>query len=827
MFNNFCSKSPFLRQLNKIFFDKLEYENIYYCVSHWSREEMFSRYHKEKRGCNIENDTKRPSKRIKYISKTRKDELIGSPVVDPPSNFGEFSKNHILHSITKRNLLKKYQLSTHSSSFSPSGAAPPLPSSAPPIQPPPPDSTPPTTPPPPPTEQLGSPMKCISVSASSSNSIVKGVKGFSQSNKLVQKQFSAQNQKGEVYFFDKSPSRPYISINKPKKIRPSCITNVFNKGQTKNTKKLNITHTFGPLRGNYINRKKACSPELITLSDNEEEIICIKANSEILVKNENLVLNIDLSPNQSRNTSLTDKLLPQEGFEKLSEQSCVEFVKNIPLPCSDKSKKSIDTQLKQKSKDIKMSSEFVSKSQPTSSSNNTREIVEILSEDTTENTSVRKKSNDAERTKVDIKIHEQKKNIVQNICIEKCVLDQASLSKAADYVALSVSGNDNPHIYISDYALHLKDELDNIRSWDRTGLARENSNFNGTQFTLMSYNILSQKLLTDNMFLYNSCDPSHIEWEYRWKLLKYEFTMMDPDILTLQEVQCNHYQENILPWFTQQGYRGVYKKRTGDKVDGCAIFYRKNKFHLEESSSVEYNQPRTFLDRDNIGLICSLSCKITKSVFCVGTTHLLFNPKRHDIKLAQLIMFLSEVERLSYTGNGKNELAYCPVIITGDMNAAPHTTVVDFIKQGVLKYYGLCSKSLTPHGPGRLLTTNLLPQSLGVMETSQHVGVVNVRMALRNERFVTLEQRRNMERDNIHLYHSQKSSLIHPHPPVNVPFTGEQVHPYYLKSVYKHALYRLGGEPEITTAANNYRTVDYIFYSQVIITMPHILIRFN
>jgi len=52
---------------------------------------------------------------------------------------------------------------------------------------------------------------------------------------------------------------------------------------------------------------------------------------------------------------------------------------------------------------------------------------------------------------------------------------------------------------------------------------------------------------------------------------------------------------------------GLFKRRTHDHVDGCAIYFKKDRFRLLESSSVEYYQPGVqLLDRDNVALIVRL-----------------------------------------------------------------------------------------------------------------------------------------------------------------------------------------------------------------------------
>lgn len=35
------------------------------------------------------------------------------------------------------------------------------------------------------------------------------------------------------------------------------------------------------------------------------------------------------------------------------------------------------------------------------------------------------------------------------------------------------------------------------------------------------------------------------------------------------------------------GYQGIYKQRTNDKLDGCAIYFKKKKFNLVKQMTVE------------------------------------------------------------------------------------------------------------------------------------------------------------------------------------------------------------------------------------------------
>ena len=76
-------------------------------------------------------------------------------------------------------------------------------------------------------------------------------------------------------------------------------------------------------------------------------------------------------------------------------------------------------------------------------------------------------------------------------------------------------------------------------------------------------------------------------------------------------------------------------------------------FDLVDSAKVEYFQPGVpVLDRDNVGLILKLRPKTNlasggtgedceQTCLVVANTHLLYNPNRHDIKLAQTVLLLS------------------------------------------------------------------------------------------------------------------------------------------------------------------------------------------
>lgn len=84
------------------------------------------------------------------------------------------------------------------------------------------------------------------------------------------------------------------------------------------------------------------------------------------------------------------------------------------------------------------------------------------------------------------------------------------------------------------------------------------------------------------------------------------------------------------------------------------------------------------------------------SSVCVANTHLLFNPRRGDIKLAQLAILLAEIRRLSRLPDG----SAVPVVLCGDLNATPWSPLLSFLTEGCLDYQGLLLSTVRrAHGP--------------------------------------------------------------------------------------------------------------------------------
>lgn len=216
-------------------------------------------------------------------------------------------------------------------------------------------------------------------------------------------------------------------------------------------------------------------------------------------------------------------------------------------------------------------------------------------------------------------------------------------------------------------------------------------------FTVLSYNVLSDLYATSDMYSY--CPPWALSWPYRRQNLLREIVGYQADILCLQEVQSDHFEEFFAPELEKHGYTAVYKKKTTEvytgtayAIDGCATFFRRDRFSLVKKYEVEFNkaaqslteavlpsgQKKAALSRllkDNVALIVVLEAKDTnhgvdalapgkRQLLCVANTHINANPDLKDVKLWQVHTLLKGLEKIAASAD-------IPMLVCGDFNSIP------------------------------------------------------------------------------------------------------------------------------------------------------------
>ncbi|GJP40011.1 hypothetical protein CLOM_g24310 [Closterium sp. NIES-68] len=170
--------------------------------------------------------------------------------------------------------------------------------------------------------------------------------------------------------------------------------------------------------------------------------------------------------------------------------------------------------------------------------------------------------------------------------------------------------------------------------------------------------------------------------------------------MCLQEVQSDHFEEFFGPELEKQGYASVFKKKTAEvytgtayAIDGCATFFRRDRFSLVKKYEVEFNKAALSLSealapptkkaalnrllKDNVALIVVLEARdagdgkdgasgapAKRQLLCVANTHIHANPELKDVKLWQVHTLLKGLEKIAASAD-------IPMLVAGDFNSVP------------------------------------------------------------------------------------------------------------------------------------------------------------
>ncbi|XP_059303358.1 carbon catabolite repressor protein 4 homolog 3-like isoform X2 [Lycium ferocissimum] len=298
------------------------------------------------------------------------------------------------------------------------------------------------------------------------------------------------------------------------------------------------------------------------------------------------------------------------------------------------------------------------------------------------------------------------------------------------------------------------------------------------RFTVVSYNILGDRNVSNHGDLYRNVAPTYLDWDHRRRVICEELLGLNPDIICLQEVDKYYDLLNILE---KAGYLGSYKRRTGGSVDGCAMFWKAEKFLLLEGESIEFRQ---YGLRDNVAQLSVYEMREAQSRrLVVGNIHVLYNPSRGDVKLGQIRFLSSRAHILS------EKWGHVPIVLAGDYNSTPQSPIYKFLTSSELNLMLHNRKELS--GQRRCHPS----QVLGLRREK---GILFVPM----DRF--FNSRWSEEEMNV---------------AIGAPKCHIAMHPLKLNSSYAMVKGSLttrdnGGEPLATSYHSNFLgTVDYLWYS--------------
>ena len=191
--------------------------------------------------------------------------------------------------------------------------------------------------------------------------------------------------------------------------------------------------------------------------------------------------------------------------------------------------------------------------------------------------------------------------------------------------------------------------------------------------------------------------------------------------------------------------------------------------------------------RENVGIILLLESTRSQKILCIANTHILFNPKRGDAKLAQLMLFLAHLDRVAYRGlqTDQKKPEYHPTLVCGDFNMDFRSKLYEFMRTSRLYNFrclnrNLLSGQLETTGSDLCIENTILPRELGISDKSQ------------------------FKHENDKRFKTKKNQDI---------FGGDDIgHAFNFESVYKHHSADNSSFEVTICLDETKRTVDFIFF---------------
>ncbi|KAF2470400.1 uncharacterized protein BDR25DRAFT_34458 [Lindgomyces ingoldianus] len=258
--------------------------------------------------------------------------------------------------------------------------------------------------------------------------------------------------------------------------------------------------------------------------------------------------------------------------------------------------------------------------------------------------------------------------------------------------------------------------------------------------TALSYNILCDKYCTQSQYGYTP--SAALSWDHRKETILAELRERNPDIICLQEIDQESFNEFFRGALAHNDYKGVFwpkgrAKTMAEKeaklVDGCAIFYNNSKYILLEKQLIDFsniaiNRPdmkgehdifNRVMPRDDVAVVTFLENRATGSRLIVGNVHVFWNPSFTDVKLVQVAILMEQIskhadrwakfppctDKVVYrfqNGDGEEDQelpdttqepgpsmeyskgSQIPLLLCGDFNSLPTSGIYELITHGAL-----------------------------------------------------------------------------------------------------------------------------------------------
>jgi len=361
------------------------------------------------------------------------------------------------------------------------------------------------------------------------------------------------------------------------------------------------------------------------------------------------------------------------------------------------------------------------------------------------------------------------------------------------------------------------------RRWFGDDSSKDDDDDGDVTLRVASYNVLAEIYATHQV--YPHCPRFALNWPYRARRIVDEIAESDADVVCLQEAQRDHYDRDLVPALDDLGYDGVFSQKTRDamgapgKVDGCALFWKRQKVRLAEHRQVQYNDlaraeatalrlseklEREFLYRlvkDNVAQLAvfeaygvrEVSYGVHKQIrrrLCVANTHLYSHANFPDTKLWQTLTFVNELERFVHHRPRGERLPY---VVCGDFNSSPTSAVYDLLATG----------QVDPHHD------DLHPPVSEPLANKKRIGGGGGGASSSSSSSYEQQQQQQQQQNHHNSNNGHHQQQKNPRSKI-LPDMRDMTHRLNLASAYHAAL---GAEPPFTNYTSGFKgTLDYLWF---------------
>eukprot|EP00633_Aureoumbra_lagunensis_P000321 CAMPEP_0197292988 /NCGR_PEP_ID=MMETSP0890-20130614/26245_1 /TAXON_ID=44058 ORGANISM="Aureoumbra lagunensis, Strain CCMP1510" /NCGR_SAMPLE_ID=MMETSP0890 /ASSEMBLY_ACC=CAM_ASM_000533 /LENGTH=328 /DNA_ID=CAMNT_0042767365 /DNA_START=206 /DNA_END=1192 /DNA_ORIENTATION=+ len=207
---------------------------------------------------------------------------------------------------------------------------------------------------------------------------------------------------------------------------------------------------------------------------------------------------------------------------------------------------------------------------------------------------------------------------------------------------------------------------------------------------IASYNVLSPKLKAKQPKLYLK-DSGYDERKRMQEVCK-EIREYEPQLVALQEVE-----KDFVDRFASEIKLNVaaYAQSGGkERTDGCLVLYDSTRFSLLHSEIGILDADQGKVNAFAIAVFND-NYKTTNRKIILATTHLLFNPKRGDIRFLQTKDLAINLAIVLERFGGDASLVLC-----GDFNSTPGSAVYSYLSTGIVNASYASQRTVPPTWTG-------------------------------------------------------------------------------------------------------------------------------